>query len=325
MKSSKTTKIIYAAGFLVFLVAIFISYNCKFNGIVKISGYKYKSGMRVAEQLNATDSNATDSNATDSNATDSNATDSNATDSNATDSNATDSNADQGGEELNYTVRFNSNGGTGTMDDVPAKYGVEFTLPKNKFTRAGYIFKGWSPNSTGEPEYADGQKVINLSTKDGEVFVLFAIWEQIDSSIINPEQYELVDESVLIRNDENLEIIDFKDDLNLCSTCTINVYDNAGNELNYNELVGTGTVTKVFKDGQLKYEFVNVVLGDTTGDGRINIADVIKLADHTVTKNVLSEVEIKAAEITKDSKLTIADVIKLADHTVDKSIKLWEE
>ena len=69
-----------------------------------------------------------------------------------------------------YTVRFNANGGTGTMADVTGVSG-EYTLPANGFTApAGKQFKGWSTGATGA--------VIAGTTYNvtGDV-TLYAIWE----------------------------------------------------------------------------------------------------------------------------------------------------
>ena len=69
-----------------------------------------------------------------------------------------------------YTVRFNANGGTGTMADVTGVSG-EYTLPANGFTAPdGKQFKGWSTGATGA--------VIAGTTYNvtGDV-TLYAIWE----------------------------------------------------------------------------------------------------------------------------------------------------
>ena len=42
-----------------------------------------------------------------------------------------------------YTVRFESNGGTGTMADLTCEYGTEYTLTENAFTKTGYSFTHW--------------------------------------------------------------------------------------------------------------------------------------------------------------------------------------
>ena len=47
-----------------------------------------------------------------------------------------------------YSVKFNSNGGTGTMADQTFTYGVWDNLTINSFTRTGYTFTGWSTSSS---------------------------------------------------------------------------------------------------------------------------------------------------------------------------------
>ena len=70
-----------------------------------------------------------------------------------------------------YTVRFNANGGTGTMADVTGVPAGAYTLPANGFTAPeGKQFKGWSTGASGA--------VIEGTTYNvtGDV-TLYAIWE----------------------------------------------------------------------------------------------------------------------------------------------------
>ena len=70
-----------------------------------------------------------------------------------------------------YTVRFNANGGTGTMADVTGVPAGAYTLPANGFTAPeGKQFKGWSTDASGA--------VIEGTTYNvtGDV-TLYAIWE----------------------------------------------------------------------------------------------------------------------------------------------------
>ena len=77
-------------------------------------------------------------------------------------------------EANSYTVIFDSNGGSGTMDKEPFKYDTEKPLYKNVYNIKGYHFVGWS-SEDGKTVYVDEQKVKNLA-ETGEV-VLTAIWE----------------------------------------------------------------------------------------------------------------------------------------------------
>ena len=76
-----------------------------------------------------------------------------------------------------YTVKFNANGGSGTMSDVVMTVGKSQNLPKNTFTRAGYTFLGWSKDKNASAaDYTDGQAVKDLA-KSGTV-TLYAVWKK---------------------------------------------------------------------------------------------------------------------------------------------------
>lgn len=78
---------------------------------------------------------------------------------------------------ITYTVKYDSNNGTGTMSDVVHTYDSEKALTANSFTRAGYKFTGWKNNSTGTL-YTDEQSVKNLSSTSGATVTLHAQWEE---------------------------------------------------------------------------------------------------------------------------------------------------
>ena len=76
-----------------------------------------------------------------------------------------------------YTVRYNSNGGTGSMADTTSmKYGTSYKLRTNTFKRSGYVFAGWATASDGKVVYTDGASVMNLVSSNGAVKTLYAKW-----------------------------------------------------------------------------------------------------------------------------------------------------
>ena len=80
-----------------------------------------------------------------------------------------------------YTVTFHGNGADkGTMKDQPMVCGTAKALTKNAFKRAGYTFSGWTrdPNS-GNVEFTNGQKTLNLTYADGDTVELYAVWTPI--------------------------------------------------------------------------------------------------------------------------------------------------
>ena len=85
---------------------------------------------------------------------------------------------------ITYTMRFNSNGGSGIMSDEIVEYGTSKALSENTFEKAGWTFAGWNSKSDGSgTNYINKQEVFNLTDVDGTVFNLYALWTK-DSYII---------------------------------------------------------------------------------------------------------------------------------------------
>lgn len=77
-----------------------------------------------------------------------------------------------------YAVRFDANGGSGSMDDLATcEYGANYTLPDNQFTWNGRGFYCWNtkPDGSGE-RYENGGQVSNLTEQDRGIVTLYAIW-----------------------------------------------------------------------------------------------------------------------------------------------------
>lgn len=88
-----------------------------------------------------------------------------------------------------YTVKFNPNGGTGSMADQAFIYGTEQNLTANAFTNVGYSFNGWNTNAAGTgTKYADKARVNNLTTTNNATVNLYAQWEEITYAITYKDQ-----------------------------------------------------------------------------------------------------------------------------------------
>ena len=78
-----------------------------------------------------------------------------------------------------YTIKYNSNGGVGTTSNSTHTYNVASNLTTNAFTRDGYSFLGWSTNASDTtPTYSNSQSVINLTSENGDIINLYAIWKE---------------------------------------------------------------------------------------------------------------------------------------------------
>ena len=75
-----------------------------------------------------------------------------------------------------YTVKYDANGGSGTMADSSHTYDAEKALTLSGFTREYYVFAGWSSTAGGSVVYSDGQSVKNLTATDKAAVTLYAKW-----------------------------------------------------------------------------------------------------------------------------------------------------
>ena len=76
-------------------------------------------------------------------------------------------------EAQQYTLRFDANGGEGTMGDLTYTHGQDRSLTKCGFTRSGYAFLGWAMAADGKVAYHDQQSL--SITQDT---TLYAVWKQ---------------------------------------------------------------------------------------------------------------------------------------------------
>ena len=85
-----------------------------------------------------------------------------------------------GWSAIRYTVKFDSNGGVGTMASQSFVYNTKANLTANTFSRSGYYFAGWNTKADGSGDaYADTAEVINLTTVSGGNVDLYAQWKSI--------------------------------------------------------------------------------------------------------------------------------------------------
>ena len=84
-----------------------------------------------------------------------------------------------------YQVIFNANGGSGSMDAEEFAYGEEKPLSTNSFTKTGYAFVGWTTGEiAGDVIYTDGASVSNLTTEQGGIVNLYAVWKPITYMVV---------------------------------------------------------------------------------------------------------------------------------------------
>lgn len=87
-------------------------------------------------------------------------------------------------EANTYEVAFDANNGEGTMDNQSFTYDAEGQLSKNTLTREGYLFSGWAKEAkASKADYADEASVSNLTTDEGGIVTLYAVWTPITYTV----------------------------------------------------------------------------------------------------------------------------------------------
>ena len=85
-----------------------------------------------------------------------------------------------------YTIKFDPNGGTGTMNSIEATYDSVVKLPANQFTNTDAIFAGWATTQTGTTvEHSDGDEVENLTAEQDGTVNLYALWTK--KEVLKPD------------------------------------------------------------------------------------------------------------------------------------------
>lgn len=76
-----------------------------------------------------------------------------------------------------YTIKFDANGGSGTMADMTVGTDAPGTLTANSFTRTGYVFAGWT-DTQGDNTVKFADKATAPTGTAGDEITLYALWNK---------------------------------------------------------------------------------------------------------------------------------------------------
>lgn len=79
---------------------------------------------------------------------------------------------------ITYTVRFDSNGGTGSMKPQKLTYDKDAKLTACSYKNTGYTFDGWSLAPDGDVIYTNRESVRNLANTQNAEVTLYAVWTE---------------------------------------------------------------------------------------------------------------------------------------------------
>ena len=176
---------------------------------------------------------------------------------------------------ITYTIHFDGNGSTaGEMADIQAKYDEQITLSDNAYVRTtdwgDSTFMGWNRTAdTKTIEFSNQDIVSNLSSTDGDVVVLYAIWDDCPEITAKDRYFTLqeaqegritVEELLTTATADDVEDGDITDKLTIPNT------DNE--EWKKFTAAGSATITYKVIDsvGNTSRKTVTVYIADTTPD-----------------------------------------------------------
>ena len=209
---------------------------------------------------------------------------------------------------ITYTIEFQANGGEGSMTNQTILYDESISLKKNTYEREGYQFSTWNTKSDGSgTSYKNQEEIKNLTTKDQEKIILYAIWQE--ENIVQSEKYQIDDKNNYINSiKENTSIEEFQKNLEVKEGYTIEINTKEKN------ILYTGSTTKILKGNQVIVEFTNVVLGDVNGDGVVNSGDLFRLRQYLLNMVNLQNAYWIAADANSDQNVNSGDLFRIRQH-----------
>lgn len=179
--------------------------------------------------------------------------------------------------EPHYFVRFNANGGTGTMADQEFVYGTAQNLTANSFVRSGYAFTHWNtePDGTGT-SYQDKQSVNNLTETNNKVIDLYAQYIKAVAKIGNTT-YETLQEAIDAVPTDNTQTT-----VELLTSVSENLTINAGKNIkfvlhDYTLSVNKDPVMEIF--GTVEIDDGRIVTsGSNTAAINVNVGAILNIS-----------------------------------------------
>ena len=167
-------------------------------------------------------------------------------------------------------------------------------------------------NATTE---ADGTKTATCDHGCGKTHTVVDEGSKITQSDITSDVYEITDGYIgKISHSTTVEGLM----AGLHNNANVEVYRD-GKPVEADAVLGTGMVIRRVVGGQVVAEAVVVVTGDTSGDGKITITDMLAVKAHLLQKGTLDGAAGQAADVSGDSGISITDFLQLKAHILGKS------
>lgn len=130
----------------------------------------------------------------------------------------------------------------------------------------------------------------------------------------------LLEDNIIKNVKQATNIADLKKNL-IIKDLSYKILDKDGKELKEDDLITTGSKVEISLNNE-KIIYIFSVTGDTTGDGRADIKDILLINKHRLNKAKLENEYFIAGDINKDSKVDIKDILQLNKFRLGKTNSL---
>ena len=133
-----------------------------------------------------------------------------------------------------------------------------------------------------------------------------------DEKIINDDSNYYTDETKILGISPDTSISEFINNFN--ETYRIIVIKNNSEVIE--GAIGTGMEIRVLENDEEKARFTAIVIGDTDGDGKANVKDMVKINNYRLYGTITNFGEIyqTAADVNKDGKIDVKDMIRINNY-----------
>ncbi len=142
-----------------------------------------------------------------------------------------------------------------------------------------------------------------LGNESEKTIIVTNIEVEIEEVSIESEKYEVGD-SVISHINPNTTASEMLDNMTIVAS-DIKIYNSKDEEVNDSDIVGTG-MRIVLND---EYEYTFVVKGDTNGDGKSAIQDLLMLNKHRLNKSILEGIYFEAGDVNEDNIIDVKDLL----------------
>ena len=151
----------------------------------------------------------------------------------------------------------------------------------------------------------EGNQVITINYTENNVKTVLSFSVTVYPVVINSNVYE-VGEKEIRKIQPKTKSRQLKN--NITSNTNIKITNNE-NEVSDEAFLATGMTANGYKI---------IVTGDTNGDGKADIQDILNINKHRLNKTKLENEYLKAGDVTGDGKVDIQDILKINKYRLNK-------